>query len=351
MSLPLRALAPAKINLGLFVGPLREDGRHELVSVMQSISLADELTLEAAPAGTERDEVLCPGVHGPPAENLAARALASFRAATGWDAPPLRLRIDKRIPVAAGLGGGSADAAATLRLAAAAASSSAAASASSAPASAGDRDWEPLLLELAAELGADVPAQVRPGRWLATGAGEILEELPDPVAPIGVLVLPLAHELSTAAVYAEADRLAALRSPSFLRECRHALHAALDLGMSLHQDPQLMHNDLEAAARSLCPAIGQALAEAREAGAEPAFVSGSGPTVVGLFPRTNGLAAVERAVAGFASRTPGSGGGPYGRRGLCAGPQRQLASRRPNPDAQPGCHRPMGVDMGGGVCL
>ena len=62
LELPLRALAPAKINLGLFVGPTRPDGKHELVSVMQSISLADELTLEPAPAARSDDEVVCPGV-------------------------------------------------------------------------------------------------------------------------------------------------------------------------------------------------------------------------------------------------------------------------------------------------
>src|ERR1700677_1361149 len=115
-----RALAPAKINLGLFVGPVREsDARHELVSVMQSISLADELTLELGDPDSDRDrdEVVCPGVPGDPAQNLAAAALQAFRASTGWQAPPLRLSIVKRIPVAAGLGGGSADAAAALRLA------------------------------------------------------------------------------------------------------------------------------------------------------------------------------------------------------------------------------------------
>jgi 4-diphosphocytidyl-2-C-methyl-D-erythritol kinase len=289
-ALPLRALAPAKINLGLFVGPLRADGRHELVSVMQSISLADELTLEAVPegAGVDRDELLCPGVAGPPEENLAARALAAFREATGWEAPPLRLTIEKRIPVASGLGGGSADAAAALRLALCASGL-------------GD---ESLLLGLASELGADVPAQVRPGRWLASGAGEALEALPDPVAPIGVLVLPVAHELSTAAVYAEADRLGALRERAFLRERRRLLHAELDLGMSLPNDLELLHNDLERPARSLCHAIGEALREAREAGAEPALVSGSGPTVVGLFPRANGLAAAQRAAAGLAGCEP-----------------------------------------------
>ncbi len=295
-ALPLHALAPAKVNLGLWVGPLRSDGRHELVSVMQSLSLADELTLEAGGQGGKRDEVVCPGVEG---ENLALRALTAFRAATGWDASPLRLRIDKRIPVAAGMGGGSADAAAALRLAASAAPEQlrlAAAYLSLTPAE--------LLLELAASLGADVPAQVTPGRWLATGVGEQLEALPDPVAPFGVLVLPAATGLSTAEVYAEFDRVGGARSRDFLSERRRALHAALDLGMSLHTDPALLHNDLQAAALALCPAIGPALDAAREAGADAAFLSGSGPTVVGLFPRANGLAAARRAAANLEGREP-----------------------------------------------
>src|SRR5438034_5479213 len=117
----LRALAPAKTNLGLFVGPVRaQDGRHELVTVMQSISLADELELAPAAEGVSHDEVVAPLVPGPAAENLAGLALRAFRAATGWAHPPLRLEVRKRIPVAAGLGGGSADAACALRLCAAA---------------------------------------------------------------------------------------------------------------------------------------------------------------------------------------------------------------------------------------
>jgi 4-diphosphocytidyl-2-C-methyl-D-erythritol kinase len=283
--LPLRALAPAKINLGLFIGPRRADGRHELVSVMQSITLADELTLEAAPAGAERDEVVCAGVAG---ENLAARALELFRAATGWDEGWVRLTIDKRIPVAAGLGGGSADAAGTLRLA-------------SVASGLGDGD---LLFVLAGELGADVPAQVSPGRWLATGAGELLEVLPDPVSPFGVLVLAQAAELSTADVYAEADRLDLAHDAFFLAERRDALRAALELGAALPGEAFLLHNDLQAAATMLCPAIKPALEQAREVGAEVAFVSGSGPTVVGLFARANGLARAQRAAAGLTGREP-----------------------------------------------
>ncbi len=264
-----RALAPAKINLGLFLGPVRaSDGRHELATVMQSISLADELTLEIAPEGSERDELLCPGVPGDADENLAARALRAFRERTGWRAPPLRLRIVKRIPVAAGLGGGSADAAAVLRLARVASGL-------------GD---ESLLLVLAGELGADVPAQVSPGRWLATGAGEQLLELPPPSSSFEVLVLPLDVELSTAAVYAEADRLLLARTPRELERRRLELAGAFAGGAALPAATELLHNDLQRAAVSLCPQIGELLALAREAGGQPALVSGSGPTVLGLLP-------------------------------------------------------------------
>jgi len=293
--LPQHASAPAKINLGLFVGPLRErDGRHELVTVMQSISLADTLTLESrssAPDGAGHDEVLCPGVPGDPRENLAAMALRMFREATGWDAEPLRLRIVKRIPVAAGLGGGSADAAATLRLAA----------------RASGLGSEELLLELATRLGADVPAQIAPGRWLATGAGERLHELPAPSHPFGVLILPVAGGLSTAAVYARADELGAPRGARELADTVSKLEVAFALSAAMPDARELLHNDLQAAAVSLCPPIRTALTQALEAGADVAFVSGSGPTVVGLFSRANGPGRAERAAVGLAGEREAAG--------------------------------------------
>ena len=151
-----RELAPGKVNLCLFLGPARADGLHELVSLLEPVTLADEL--ELAPTPATRDEVSCPGVEGP---NLAAEALASFRAAASWDGPPVRVTIDKRIPVAAGMGGGSSDAAATLRLAARAAGRGA-----------------DLLPAIAPRLGADVPALLDPGPVLVTGAGEHVEPLP-----------------------------------------------------------------------------------------------------------------------------------------------------------------------------
>ncbi len=285
----LRAPAPAKINLGLFLGPVREsDGRHELASVMQSISLADELTLSPAPDG--RDRLECPGVPGTPEQNLAFRALREFRRATGWS-EPATLRIVKRIPLAAGLAGGSADAAAALRLARAASGL-------------GD---EALLLDMAGTLGADVPAQVVPGRWLATGAGEILGALPEPTgASFAVLVLPSELELSTAAVYAEADRLGLGLGTEELARRAGELQAALAGGAPLPGASELLHNDLQKAAISLCPAISDALEEARATGGVHVMVSGSGPTVLALFqgPGQEAAELAQRAANGLAARHP-----------------------------------------------
>jgi 4-diphosphocytidyl-2-C-methyl-D-erythritol kinase len=284
-----RASAPAKVNLGLFLGPPRAiDGRHELVTVMQSISLADELRLAPAPPGSDGDEVVCPGLAGPAGENLAARALRAFRGATGWTAAPLRLSIDKRIPVAAGLGGGSADAAATLRLARLASGL-------------GD---DLLLRELGAQLGADVPAQVVPGRWLATGAGELLEALADPFPALELLVLPAHTGLSTADVYAESDALGLARERGELSQREAQLRMALELGAPLPAARELLHNDLQAAAVSLAPPIADALAQMRDAGAEETLVSGSGPTVVGLFGHANPAGRARRAAAALGARVP-----------------------------------------------
>jgi len=256
----LHETAPAKLNLCLFLGPRRaQDGRHELVTVFQPLTLADRVSLEPAPFGARADEVVCPGVQG---DNLAAAALRSFRARTNWSGPPVRLRIEKRIPVAAGMAGGSADAAAALRLAARAA---------------GTGDDE-LLREVAFELGADVPAQVRPARYLATGAGEELRPLGGPRTSYALLVLPAAEPLSTAEVYRRADEMGLARDGTALRE---RLGRVAARGADIPDD--LIVNDLEPAARALCPAIDDALAAVRAAGADRALVCGSGPTVVGLF--------------------------------------------------------------------
>jgi 4-diphosphocytidyl-2-C-methyl-D-erythritol kinase len=273
----LRCLAPGKVNLTLYVGAPRADGLHPLVSVVQPVSLADELTLEPAGTGAAGDEVVCPGVEG---ENLAGAALAAFRAATGWDAPPQRLTIDKRVPVAAGMGGGSGDAAAALRLAAHAA---------------GVDDVE-LLLALAARLGGDVPSQVAPGRTLMTGAGEHVRALP-PARGLALVILPSEHGLSTPAVYREFDRLGVQRTPAALAELE-----------ALGADAPV-HNDLQDAARSLCPPIDEALAAVAATGADHVLVSGSGPTVFGLYDDLERAGAAAAAVGGFAAEPVEAGFG------------------------------------------
>jgi 4-diphosphocytidyl-2-C-methyl-D-erythritol kinase len=272
-----RALAPGKVNLALFVGaPRASDRLHPLVSVVQPLSLADELTLRPAPAGAREDQVRCPGVEGP---NLAGAALAAFRARTGWDAPPQRLEIVKRVPVAAGMGGGSGDAAAALRLAAAAS---------------GTDDSE-LLHELAVGLGADVPSQVSPGRVLMYGAGEQVEPLADP-APFGLVIVPLDAGLSTPEVYRAFDAGSEPRTED-------ELEALADELRTTWLAPERIHNDLEAAARGLCGLIDPALEAVRATGAPHALVSGSGPTVFGILPTAEEAVAAARALVPAYPRT------------------------------------------------
>lgn len=254
--------APAKLNLCLYLGPARGDGLHELCSLFEPLELAD--LIEVSPA--ERDEVVCPGVSG---ENLAAKALAGLRE-RGWEHEPLRVEIEKKVPVAAGLGGGSGDAAAVLRLAAGEVAD---------------------LPQLALELGADVPSQLRPSLALVRGAGELVEPLPDPAEHAAVL-LPGGGGLSTAAVFAECDRLGLGRSAEELDELAGRLRQTAGAGASPLDYPELLVNDLEPAARSLRPDVGEALDALRDAGAPLAILSGSGPTAVGLFPD---LAAAEAA--------------------------------------------------------
>jgi len=249
----LTTRAPGKVNVCLLVGAPRADGLHPLVSVFQPVGLADELSLagagEGAPGPGGADAVVCPGVAG---ENLAGRALAGFRAATGWDGAPRTLTIVKRIPVAAGMGGGSADAAAALRLAAAA-------------------SGLPIPAELPMRLGADVPVLLNPRRALVTGAGEHVEPLSAGDGAT-LVILPLDAALSTRDVYREFDARDRPRDPGELEEAAARLRAGA-------APPPV--NDLEAAARRLCPAIDPALEALRTAGVERPMVTGSGPTVFG----------------------------------------------------------------------
>ena len=283
----LHARAPGKVNLCLFLGPVREDGRHELVTLFESVSLADEVTVEPLPAEREAgaepeagpepqaDQVVCPGVDG---LNIVTQTLEGLRE-RGWGSPRVRVVIRKRIPIAGGMGGGSADAAAVLRMAP-----------TLAPVP------EALISELAASLGADVPSQLRPGLSLGTGAGELVERL-DSLAPHALVIVPQEFGLSTAEVYREADRLGLPRDASDLAERLHDLRAGAD--------PPFV-NDLEPAAISLRTEIGHALDAVRHAGAARALVSGSGPTVFGVFHGLDAPTLAEAAAGDLVDRYPGA---------------------------------------------
>jgi 4-diphosphocytidyl-2-C-methyl-D-erythritol kinase len=254
--------APAKLNLCLYLGPVREDGLHELRSLFCPLTLSDRIEVGSADA----DEVVCEGVSGP---NLAAVALDALRA-RGWRSPPLRIEIEKRIPVAAGLGGGSADAAAVLRLAR------------------GELDG---LEALAAGIGADVPSQIEPSFALVSGAGEVVEPLPAP-GEFAVVMVPFDRGLSAREVYAEADRAGLGRRADELDAVEARLRAAAGAGASPLDYPDLLVNDLQGAALALMPEIGEALAALDDAGAAASLVTGSGPTAVGLF---QDIVAADRA--------------------------------------------------------
>jgi 4-diphosphocytidyl-2-C-methyl-D-erythritol kinase len=272
----LRARAPGKVNLCLLLGPVRDDGRHEVATLIESLSLADELELVVIDGSG--DEVVCPGVSGP---NIVSRALDGLRA-RGWNAPAVRVTIDKRIPVAAGMGGGSADAAAVLRMAGFVA-----------PIGADS------VAELAAELGTDVPSAIDPGLSLGTGAGEMVERL-SPLGSHAFVIVPQPHALSTADVYREADRQGLPRSAADFSSSAKALSASRGGRLA----PELIVNDLAPAAISLCPPVAEALAAVDETGADVALVCGSGPTVSGLFWGEDGESRAASASAELVPRYP-----------------------------------------------
>ncbi len=276
---PVTVRVPAKVNLELLVGPPREDGYHSLSTVFQAVGLHDDVTVSVADAwGVSVSGPLAAGVPLGD-DNIVMRAAHLIEGT--HDVDPVHVSIHKGIPVAGGMAGGSADAAATLVGL--------------------DHLWElgldrDALEQLAGELGSDVPFLVAGGTAMGSGRGELLA----PVLARGTYhwVFALGDEgLSTPAVYAECDRL---RGTAEVPEPapNPALMAALRTGDPRELAPQLA-NDLQEAAVSLRPAIGDVLASGMEFGALGGVVSGSGPTVAFLV--EDNEAGIDLAVALTAS--------------------------------------------------
>jgi 4-diphosphocytidyl-2-C-methyl-D-erythritol kinase len=250
--------APAKINLALVVGPLRDDGNHEVATVFQRVTLADTLSLE--PARTLAVEGF--------ADTIVRSALERLAAAAGVE-PRWRVRIEKRIPVAAGLGGGSSDAATALRLA----------NETLAAPLQDDR-----VHELARAVGTDVPFFLAPGPRLGTADGSTLASVDLPGGYACVLLLPHGEtKESTGAVYARFE--ASGRAAGF-----DARQARLADALAAGDLAALPPNDL---------ASSPLAAELAALGAFRADVSGAGPAVYGLF---DDRARAERAAAALEAR-------------------------------------------------
>ena len=250
----ISAPAPAKINLALVVGPTRPDGLHDVVTILQRVALSDTVWLERAPELT---------VDGFAEDTIVRAALVAVAAAAGVE-PRWRARIEKRIPVAAGLGGGSSDAATAITLAA-------------------ELLGNPLpaetLHDIAKTVGVDVPFFLEPGPKLGTGDGTTLEPLELPQGYAILLVLPRGEtKQSTAEIYRRFEgtegfverRAAVLEIAAAGRDADLAALPANDLARS----------PLAARLRGL--------------GAFRADVSGAGPTLYGLFADA---AAAKRAAA------------------------------------------------------
>ena len=279
---------PAKVNLQLSVGPRESDGYHNLVSVFQAVSIFDEVTLTKSHAGSGVTiSITGEQTHGVPEDdsNLAVKAAKLIGEKFGLDVD-VHIEVKKSIPVAGGMAGGSADAAGTLvamdalyRL---------------------DATREELLA-LGAELGSDVPFMISGGTAVGTGRGDQLTAALSRGTYHWVFALSTVG-LSTPSVYTECDRMRAefeVAAPKVSDTLMQSLLAgdAEAVGKSLH-------NDLQAPACSLRPALSLVLEVGRDYGALGALVSGSGPTVAFLV--TDEEAGLDLAVALTASGVVGS---------------------------------------------
>jgi 4-diphosphocytidyl-2-C-methyl-D-erythritol kinase len=262
-----KLLAPAKLNIRLKVTGRRPDGYHELVSIMVPVSLFDHLELEMTPRG--RIRLTCQGISVPDnEENLVYRAAQAFFSRTGSESG-LSAKLTKNIPVAAGLGGGSSDAAGTLM-------------------ALNDMCSTPLtseeLAELAVSLGADIPFFLKNRPCVARGIGEVLEPIEKWPEFWYVIVTPPV-KVSTAWVYANLKlKLTTGEYDSIIT----------NLESGYFDIAEILENDLETVTASHFPVIKMIKKSLTDGGAKGALMSGSGPSVFGIFESRDQALSAER---------------------------------------------------------
>jgi len=276
----LAGRAFAKINLGLQILDKRPDGFHELRTVFQTVSLADRITVEWEPARRTRIELTCTELALAGSDNLAWRAADALLRAAG-ERGRVSIRIDKRIPAGAGLGGGSSDAGATLcalsRLL-------------------GSKPAPIVLQRIAARLGSDVPFFLTGGRAIGIGRGEELYPLPETSRQWYVLVTPAVH-VSTVEAYRD---LAASR-PALTPDRKGFILNMFCAGVraSIDGSKARLTNDFEDTIFRKFPGLQKAKRKLLRVGATQALMSGSGSALFGVFEdRAGAFQAREKLVAG-----------------------------------------------------
>ncbi len=254
----VKVQAPAKINLGLVVQGKRTDGYHEIETIMQMVSLYDEIVIRKSRRGIQVDTDHPNLPTGE--ENLVYQA-ADLLAREMNIVPSVRIRIHKRIPLGAGLGGGSSDAATTL---------------------AGlNRLWgldlsRRRLMDLATRLGMDVPFFLFAPTALARGRGEILTRIPSPSPPLWVLLVDPGIPISTRSVY-QGLKIGLTTKNKHISMRRFSVTAFEDAGICLE-------NDLESVTFKKFPLLQEIKESLYDLGALFSLMSGSGSALFGIFP-------------------------------------------------------------------
>ena len=284
--------ACAKINLYLDVVGKRADGYHDVKTLMHTVDLSDEITVSMHPSGKRSVHLFVEGNHFLPTDgkNLAVKAAHLFLDRIGLDAE-ISIKLVKNIPVAAGLAGGSADAAAVLR--------------------ALNKIFKKpftryALAKMAEELGSDVPYCVLGGTALCEGRGELVTHVKTELRLITVIVSSGEH-ISTPEAYSELDRKysdfdGSIPNGSVSFDCMK--RSLSDGGIK----PETLYNSFEEAILPKCPIASRAKERLLELGAYAAMMSGSGPSVFGLFDTEEKAAAAaaklnEEGMKAFVAKT------------------------------------------------
>ena len=280
--------AYAKINLYLDVKGKRSDGFHDIETVMHTVSLSDTITVEIKPSREATVTMQIVGERRLPADdkNIAVKAAKLYLSRAGIK-DRVNIILSKNIPIAAGLAGGSADAAATLR---------------ALNRLYNKRCTDRMLISLAAELGSDVPYCVFGGTALCRGRGELIERLPNLKDKLFVIAVAEGEHVSTPTAYAALDAIYSDFDGSIPRSNSGYLDRLLCGIKSENLSTDALYNVFESAVFKACPGAECLKSKMIELGAVASLMSGSGPSVFGVFDTEESAKEAERELISLGYR-------------------------------------------------